>query len=317
MTRFDVETIRSVPVRPTCVAISGAGGAIGGALTLFLRNAGVRVVRVVRREARSADEASWDPRSGSVDEAALAECDALVHLAGEPIASRRWTSETKRRIEESRVRGTSQLARALANLAARDAGPRRLLVASGISRFGDHGDEAFDERSAPTDATFLGRVAALVESAAEPARLAGIPTAFLCLGPVLTPEAGMLARILPFARAGLGGPLGRGDQWLSWISLEDAVRAIDFLLANEAEGAVNLVSPQPVRSAEFARTLGRVLSRPAVLPAPARLLRATFGELADEVVLASRRAVPARLFEQGFRFVLPELEAALRHVLGR
>jgi uncharacterized protein (TIGR01777 family) len=239
--------------------------------------------------------------------------EAVVHLAGENIASGRWTAERKRRILQSRAHGTRVLADALASL---PTPPRVLVTASAIGIYGDRGDETLDETSAPGTG-FLADVCRAWEAASAGLTDRGTRVVHLRFGVILTPTGGALARMLPPARLGLGGPLGSGEQWTSWIGVDDAAGAIHHALVTDGlDGAVNAVAPAPVRNAELAAALGRVLRRPAVLPVPAAVLRAGLGEMADALLLASARVVPTRLEASGYRFRTPELDAALGHLLG-
>jgi uncharacterized protein (TIGR01777 family) len=296
------------------IAVTGSTGLIGRRLTAELTDAGHRVLRLVRPGAAPGpDTASWDPAAGTIDAGALEGIDAVVHLAGEGIAEKRWTDDQKRRILTSRTDSTRLLAETLAGLSHP---PATLLSGSAIGFYGDTGDRPTDE-SGPAGSDFLARVCVQWEAAAEPAVEAGIRVAFLRTGIVLDAHGGALARQLPFFRLGLGGRAGSGRQYMSWISLDDEVEAIRFLLDADVAGPVNLTAPNPVTNAEFTTTLGRVLRRPTtVLPMfGPRLL---FGrELADSLLLTSQRVVPAVLEGAGYRFRHAELEPALRAVLGR
>ena len=296
------------------VAVSGAGGLVGSALTAFLSTGGHEVVRMVRRPPTAADEVYYDPAAGEIDAQSFEGLDAVVHLAGENIAAGRWTPERKRRIRESRVHGTRLVAEALAGL--RDP-PRVLINASAIGFYGDRGEEKLDETSSPGEG-FLPEVCRAWEAAAEPAEQAGIRVVKLRIGVVLAAGGGALAKLLlPFS-LGLGGPVGAGRQFMSWVALDDLVGAIHHLLySEEVAGPVNAVAPAPCRNRDFALALGRVLKRPAVLPTPAFLLRLALGEMARELLLAGNRIYPARLEASGFRFLRPELDPALRFELGR
>jgi uncharacterized protein len=294
------------------VLVSGSSGLIGSALTRALVSGSHTVVRLVR-DAASRDGTSvlWDPERHTIDRAGLEGLDGVVHLAAEPILGR-WTTEKKRRMTDSRVQGTRLLAEALAALSAK---PRVLVCASGADYYCD-GDEPQTEAS-PPGRGFLADLCQAWEAAAEPARRAGIRTVHVRTGLALAVQGGVLqAMLLPF-RLGLGGPIGRGRQYWSWIALDDLVAAYRFALSRESlDGAVNAAAPHAVTNAEFARTLGRVLHRPAVLPVPPLALRVAFGrEAAAEAMLSGTRIVPARLLEAGFKFQYPELEPALRHVL--
>lgn len=295
------------------VAISGASGLVGTALSRLLTHKGHRLTRLVRRPPADDDEALWNTRDGLADAAALEGVDGVVHLAGENIAGGRWTESRKREIRRSRVEGTALLAEDLADLAE---GPRVLVCASAIGYYGDRGTRVVDEDAGAGDG-FLADVCQGWEAAADPAREAGIRVVHTRFGIILSPEGGALRKMLLPFKLGLGGRLGSGDQYWSWIALDDTVRAIEHVLADErAVGPVNVVSPDPVTNAEFTRTLGRVLSRPTVFPLPAFAARLALGEMADEMLLASQRVRPSVLQAGGFAWELPELEPALAHLLG-
>ncbi|HYB42214.1 MAG TPA: TIGR01777 family oxidoreductase [Candidatus Methylomirabilis sp.] len=296
------------------VVVSGSTGLIGSALVPLLSNAGHEVIRLVRRPSdRGQAVAAWDPEAGTLDRAALEGAGAVVHLAGEDIAGGRWTAAKKARIRDSRVQGTALLAGALASLARP---PAVFAGASAVGYYGDRGDELLDEDS-PPGAGFLAAVCRDWEAAAGPAAAAGARVLHLRFGVVLSAAGGALAKMLPAFRMGMGGPIGSGRQFVSWVAIDDAVRAIVHLLSAEtARGPVNVVAPNPVTQADFARALGRVLGRPTVMPMPAFGARLMFGELADEALLASQRLAPARLAASGFSFRFPALEPALRHLVG-
>ena len=295
------------------VAVTGASGLLGSALLPALRAAGWTPRALVRRAA-GLGEVRWDPAGGTIDLAALEGLEAAVHLAGESIAAGRWTPAAKQRIRDSRLQGTRLLAESLAKLAHR---PRVLVSASAIGIYGDRGDEALDE-SAGLGADFLATLGREWEAATQSASDAGIRVVQLRLGIILAREGGALGRILTPFRLGVGGPLGSGRQWMSWIAIDDAVAAVVEVLRNDAaRGPVNAVSPGPVRNAEFAAQLGKAVHRPAVLPAPAIALRALFGEMADVALLASQRVVPTRLTDLGFRWKYPTLPTALEGILTR
>jgi uncharacterized protein (TIGR01777 family) len=300
------------------VAVTGASGLIGTALTRRLREAGHQVLRLTRSEPTEPDQVRWDPRAGQLDPDDLAKADAVVHLAGVNIAAHlRWTGKVKRELLESRVQGTGLVARAMATLAEGPGGPRVLVCASGVNVYGDRGDEVLTEESSGGPG-FLADLVRRWEAAAEPAREAGLRVVHLRTGLVQDAAgAGLPKQVLMF-RLGVGGRLGSGRQWLSWISLEDAVGAyLQALTHDDLEGPVNAVAPNPVTNAEFTAILARVLRRPAFLHVPAFAPRLVLGELADELLLISMRAHPVRLLETGYRFRFPELEPALRHTLGR
>jgi hypothetical protein len=295
------------------VLVSGASGLIGRVLVRSLRSQGHQV-RCLRRGRADGDDLAWDPEAGALDPGALEGLDAVVHLAGEHIAGGRWTRTRKARILSSRVQGTRLLSEKLAGLSHP---PQVLVCASAVGYYGDRGAEELSEDS-PPGRGFLAEVCRAWEGAADPARAAGIRAVHLRFGMVLSAQGGALPRMLPPFRLGLGGRLGSGVQWMSWIHLEDAVAAIGHVLEREnLGGPFNAVSPSPCANAEFTRTLGRVLRRPALIPVPAWALRLALGEMARELLLSSARALPSRLLESGFRFEHPELEAALRHLLGR
>jgi uncharacterized protein (TIGR01777 family) len=295
------------------VAISGATGLIGGALAARLRARNVRVRRLVRTaRPQSPDDIVWDPMRGVLAPSDLEGADAVVHLAGEPLAHR-WTDTRKRAIRESRVRGTELVARTVAAL---DRRPRVLLSGSAIGIYGDRGDESLDEESA-LGSGFLAAVAREWEAASAAAADAGVRVVLLRTGIVLSPHGGALERLLLPFRLGVGGPIGSGRQWMSWISLDDQVRAMEHALATTGlHGPVNLVSPNPVTNAEFAATLGRVLSRPALVPVPALALELAYGEMARATILAGQRVLPKALLRTEFHFAHPTLDDALRFELG-
>jgi uncharacterized protein len=301
-------------VRPQRIAISGASGLIGSQLVPFLRTGGHDVVRLVRRQPSAADEIAWDPASGSIDAASLEGMDAVIHLAGVSIAGGRWTTARKAAILSSRQQGTSLLAETLAGLRRP---PRVLISASGIGYYGDAGSTPLTESSPPGDG-FLAGVCQAWEEATTPAAASGIRVVLPRFGVVLSGRGGLLTRLLPPFRFGLGGPLGSGEQFMSWIAVDDLLGVLLRAIADDRlAGPVNAVAPHAVSNRVFAETLGRVLHRPAVLRTPARALRLVAGELADELILASQLARPARLEEVGFTFAFPTLEDALRHELGR
>jgi uncharacterized protein (TIGR01777 family) len=295
------------------IAITGSTGLIGSAAVRVFEQRGMRVVHVVRREARGDNEISWNPSAGSIEAAKLDGVDAVINLAGANIAQR-WTDDAKREIREGRVNGTTALCRALAGLSNK---PRVLLSGSAIGIYGAHRLDPVDESSALGD-DFLASVARDWEAATEPASAAGIRVVNLRTGIVLSKNGGMLERLLLPFKLGVGGQLGGGDQWLSWIALADYVEALSFLLnAENISGPVNLVAPNPVTNAEFTRALGRVVRRPTLMTVPKFAMSIVFGEMADDTIFASQRVRPRRLLEAGFVFTLPTLEAALREELTR
>jgi uncharacterized protein len=307
------------------VAVTGASGLIGTALTGRLRAEGHQVLRLTRSRPTAADQVHWDPAAGKLDPDALAKADAVVHLAAKNLGERlRWNARIKRELLESRVQTTALVARTMADLASGpgpehqgSGGPRVLLCASGVGFYGDRGDEVLTESSSGGSG-FLADLCRQWEAAAEPARDAGLRVVHLRTGPVQDMAGGGLPKQALLFRLGLGGRLGSGRQWLSWTSLDDIVGAyLHALTHDELEGPVNNVAPNPVTNAEFTATLARVLRRPALLPVPAFGPRLVLGEAADEFLFVSQRARPARLLETGYRFRFPELEPALRHTLGR
>ncbi|MGD9482007.1 TIGR01777 family oxidoreductase [Streptomyces sp. TRM70308] len=291
------------------IAITGSSGLIGSALARSLRPEGHEIVRLVRRPAASGDEVTWNPARGHVDAAGLAGVDAVVHLAGAGVGDRRWTAAYKREIRDSRVLGTRALAGALAAL---ETPPRVLVCASGISYYGDTGTRAVDE-SAPPGTGFLADVCREWEAAAEPARRAGVRTVHARTGMVVSGAGGAWGRrLLPLFRAGLGGRLGDGRQFWSFIALHDHIAALRHLLAADGlDGPVNLTAPEPATNREVTAALGRVLRRPTLATAPAPALRLVLGDFAQEV-LASTRVLPRRLLESGFAFAFPRIEDAVR-----
>ncbi len=294
------------------VAISGASGLIGRALSAFLTTGGHQVVPMVRRTPALPGTIAWDPTGGRVDADALAWCDAVVHLAGENIAAGRWTATRKESVRASRVAGTRLLAE---TLAAMPGPPRTLIAASAIGYYG-HREEEVDE-SAPPGEGFLAEVCRQWEDACEPARRAGVRVVNLRIGVVLTAAGGALARLLPIFRLGLGGKLGSGRQGMGWVSLDDVVGLIHHLLFSGLQGPVNATAPAPVSNGEFTRTLARVLRRPALAPVPAAAVRLAAGEMGVELLLAGARILPRRALADGFAFLDGDLELALRFELGR
>ena len=302
------------------VAVSGVGGLIGSALAAHLSGTGRRVVRIVRgalpATAAADDSVACDVEAGVMDAAALEGVEAVVHLAGAPIVGR-WTNARRRRIEHSRTAGTQLISRALAGLKRK---PGVLVVASAIGIYGDRGDEVLTE-SSPAGAAgdgFLRFVCQQWELATAPASAAGIRVVHLRLGMVLALNGGALSKMLTPFRIGLGGVVGTGEQWVSWIHLDDVVRVIECCLADERlSGPVNAVTPHPVTNRQFTRALGRALHRPTLAPLPAFVLRLLLGEVAEQILLASARVQPVCLQGAGFQFQHAHLEAALGDLLGR
>ncbi len=300
---------------PLTVAITGASGLVGSSLVPFLTTGGHRVKRMVRGTAdASKGEVAWSPDKGQVDTDALEGVDAVVHLAGANVAGQRWTPEYKEVILKSRIEGTRTLCEALARMQRK---PKVLVCAAGTGIYGDRGDEPLTEVSAPGTG-FLADVCRAWEAATATAEAAGIRVVRLRIGPVLDAREGALAKMLPAFKAGGGGPIASGRQWFSWVSLEDVIGLIHFSLFTEAaRGPINAVAPGTVRQADFARTLGKVLRRPAFFPLPGAVIRTLFGEMGQETVLVGARVLPAAAERLGFPFLLPDLEAALRFTLGR
>lgn len=291
------------------IAISGASGLIGSALSRSLRATGHEVVSLVRRPAGSPLEITWNPERGELDAASLVGIDAVVHLAGAGVGDKRWTSAYKRTILDSRVSGTRTIADALAS---RVDTPRILICGSAIGYYGDTADRTVDETS-PNGSGFLADVVVQWERAAAPAVTAGVRVAFARTGLVAAPGAGAFGKLLPLFRLGLGGKLGTGRQYWSLISLRDEIRALEFLLHNEIAGPVNLTAPNPQTNAAVARELAAQLHRPALIPVPGFALRLVVGEFAGDI-LGSQRVLPNRLVASGFVFndpTMPEIVSSL------
>jgi hypothetical protein len=296
------------------VLVTGASGLVGSALVPFLTNGGHAVTRLVRSTPRPGQaEVPWDPAAHSIATPALEGLDAVVHLAGENIAAR-WTAEKKAMIRDSRVQGTGLLCDALAQLVKP---PQALVCASAIGYYGDRGETILREESAPGTG-FLAEVCRAWEAAAAPAAQRGIRVVYLRFGVVLSAAGGALTKMLTPFRLGVGGVIGSGQQYMSWVALDDVLGAIHHALLTETlHGPVNVVAPQPVTNQEFTKTLGTILGRPTVVPLPAFVARLAFGEMADALLLASTRVVPERLLASGYAFRSPALDGALRHLLGK
>lgn len=293
------------------VAVTGSTGLIGGALARSLEARGDEVVRVRRGPAR-AEGTDWDPRAGWVREGAFAGCEAVVHLGGASIGAGRWTPARKAVLRESRIDATRALVDALAAL---DPKPRRLVAASAVGVYGDRGEERLTEESARGEG-FLADLTADWEAESARATDAGIPAAQARFGVVLDKDAPAFRRlVLPF-RLGAGGPLGNGRQWMPWVTLADAVAAVEHLLGSDVTGPVNVAAPVAARNGEVAKALGRALRRPAFLPAPRLALRLALGEMADALLFASQRVAPERLTADGFAFAHPDIDAALASILA-
>jgi uncharacterized protein (TIGR01777 family) len=295
------------------ILISGSHGLVGKALVRSLVEDAHEVVRLVRRGDTIGElEVEWHPNQGRIDAQRLEGFDAVVHLAGESIASGRWTDEKKRSIRDSRVKGTSLLSETLAHLSRP---PAVFISASAIGYYGNRGDEELTETSAPGD-DFLASVCVEWEEATRPASEQGIRTVLARFGVILDRDGGALSKMLTPFRMGIGGRVGDGRQWMSWIALDDVINALKFLLLDATvRGPVNIVALNPVTNAEFTKTLGRVLSRPTFFPVPAFGARLAFGEVADALLLSSQRVEPAVLTEKGFAPYWPRLEPALQHLL--
>lgn len=293
------------------IAVTGSHGLVGTAMIPAMSKMEHQVTRLVRGQA-GVGSVVWDPTAESFDSSVLQGVDAVVHLAGENIASSRWTSQVKERIRKSRVQGTRILAE---GLAAMPTPPRVFISASAIGYYGDCGDELLDENS-PSGNGFLADTVLQWEAATQPASDAGIRVVRMRIGVILSPRGGALAKMLLPFKLGAGGRVGNGRQWWSWIALDDVVGAILHLLSNDAiSGPVNVVSPNPVSNSVFTKILGRVLKRPTIFPMPAVVARIVLGEMANELLLASTRVQPEQLLETGYQFQQPELSAALQCLL--
>lgn len=296
------------------VALTGASGLIGSALVPELQAAGHQVIRLVRRPTRAADEVRWDPAERRLDPAALSDVDGVVHLAGAGVGDRRWSAKRRALILDSRVDATTTIATALAEAEPR---PRVLVSASGIHWYGETGDREVTEAD-PAGSGFLPDVVVRWEAATAAARDAGIRVALCRTSLVLSPKGGIMGRLLPLFKLGLGGKLGRGQHYWPWISLADEVAALRFLLEHDIAGPVNLAGPEQVTNAEFTATLGRVLHRPTVATVPEFALKLALGaQMAEELTLMGQRVVPKVLLDNGLEFRHPTLEEAVRWMTGR
>lgn len=302
------------------ILVSGATGFIGSHLVPYLTAQG-HAVTILTRSASIVSAGSvhppsiqWDPARGVLNPQQMEGFDAVVHLAGDPIAHGRWTPEKKRRIRDSRVQGTKLLSETLAKLSRP---PKVLVCASAIGYYGDRGSELVNEES-PVGTGFLAETGVAWEQAAQPAAQKGIRVVYVRIGIVLSGEGGALKMMLPPFQMGVGGILGNGRQYMSWVSLDDLVGIIHHALQTESlRGPANAVAPQPVTNREFTKTLGKVIHRPTLFPVPPFALRALFGEMADAALLASTRVEPKRVLNSGYRFQHPQLEGALRKALNR
>ena len=294
------------------VAITGASGLVGSALIPALKSMGAQITRMVRSKPKTG-ELEWHPNQDELSPASLAGFDTIINLAGENIAGGRWTDDQKRKIRESRINGTHLLSEAIAKLSPK---PRVFICASATGIYGDRDDEVLDEQS-ESGGGFLAGVCREWEEATKPAIEAGIRVVHLRLGPILAREGGMLAKLLTPFKMGMGGKVGSGRQYISWIAIDDVIQAIRLAIEDASiQGALNIVSPNPVTNEEFTKTLGHVLNRPTALAIPPFAARLAFGEMADEMLLASQKVIPKKLLNAGFVFKYPELEPTLKHLLA-
>jgi uncharacterized protein (TIGR01777 family) len=296
------------------VLISGSSGFIGSYILPYLSEQGFRISRLVRRKGLTSDsEIFWDPLEETIEDISKDEIDLVIHLAGESIATGRWTSQKKARIKNSRVKNTHFLSRTLAELEFK---PKLLICASAIGYYGDRGMEILNERSDPGDG-FLAQVCQEWEAATKPAAEAGIRVIHLRFGIILSSEQGALAKMLPAFKAGLGGKIGSGQQYMSWITVEEVVRVIQYVITTPGlNGPINVVSPNPVTNEEFTKCLGQVLSRPVLFTLPSIILKATLGQMAKELLLTSTRVTPKKLIDSGYTFQHARLDPALRSILS-
>ncbi|MBD3422465.1 MAG: TIGR01777 family protein [Chitinivibrionales bacterium] len=295
------------------ILISGATGLIGGYLVPHLQKCEHALTALTRSKAEL-PHIKWNPATGAIDPSQLEGFDAVIHLAGESIAGGRWTPAKKKRIVSSRHAGTRLLCETLASLRSK---PDVLVSASGIGYYGDRGDETLTEASAVGN-SFLSRVCTHWEESCESARKAGIRVVNLRQGVILTKKGGALQKMLLPFRAGAGGPIGDGKQYMSWIDIEDIVKIYDFALTHSSlEGAVNATAPHPVTNTDFVKTLGKAVHRPAVIPLPAFIVRLIFGELGEELLLAGANVLPNKLKRQGYHFAYDKLAPSLQHVLAQ
>lgn len=299
------------PAARSTIAIAGASGFIGRALVRHLSSRGHQLRRLVRREARDASEIAWHPAKGEIDAPALEGTDVVINLSGESL-DQRWTDDVKRAIRSSRVDATRLLAGTIVRMTRP---PRAFLSGSAIGIYGDRGDEVLDETS-PLGDDFLASVCREWESATDAVAQAGMRVVHLRTGVVFAKDGGALGRMLMPFRFGVGGKLGSGKQWMSWITREDYASAIEFLVDRNVSGAVNLVAPNPVRNADLTRALSHELHRPSWVPVPKLALEVLLGEMADAAVLASQRVMPRALMENGFAFHWPQIDGALASVLA-
>ncbi|MFN2576856.1 MAG: TIGR01777 family oxidoreductase [Pyrinomonadaceae bacterium] len=294
------------------IAIAGSSGLVGSALIPILQSDGNQITRLVRASPK-AGEIEWHPNQDALSAGKFEGLDVIINLAGESIAAGRWTDEQKRKIHDSRVNGTHLLSEALAKMNAR---PKTFICASATGFYGDRDEEILDEQS-ESGSGFLAGVCREWEQATEPASKAGVRVVNLRFGPILAREGGMLSKLLTPFKMGMGGRVGSGKQYISWIALEDAVSAIKLAIDTQTiHGPLNVVSPRPVTNEEFTKTLGHVLNRPTALAMPAFAVRLAFGEMADEMLLASQKVMPKKLTSAGFEFRYPDLEGAMKKYVG-
>ena len=295
------------------ILISGSHGLVGKALGSELSKGGHEIVSLVREKSEAASEIEWHPNQGSIDSERLSGFDTVIHLAGESIASGRWTDDKKRRIRESRVKGTTLLSEALARSSKP---PATFISASAIGYYGDRGDELLNEESGPGN-DFLAEVCLAWEKATAEAEAKGIRTVHARFGIILDQNGGALSKMLTPFRMGVGGKIGDGKQWMSWIALTDVISGLKFVLENSSiSGPVNFVAPNPVTNGEFTKTLGEVLGRPTLFPMPAFAVRLAFGEMADALLLSSAKVEPERLKDTGYRFHFAKLHPTLENILS-
>ncbi len=294
------------------IAIAGGSGLVGSALIPMLKHLGAQITRLVRSKA-GVGEIEWHPNQDAVSAGMLEGFEVIINLAGESIAAGRWTDDQKRKIRDSRVNGTHLLSEAIARLTQK---PRVFLCASATGIYGDRDDEPLDEQS-ESGGGFLAGVCREWERACEPAVRAGVRVVNLRFGPILSREGGMLAKLLTPFKMGMGGKVGTGRQYISWVAIEDAIQAIRVAIEDATiHGPLNVVSPNPVTNEEFTKTLGHVLNRPTALAMPAFAARLAFGEMADEMLLASQKVLPKKLTQVGYQFAYADLDRALRHYVG-
>lgn len=299
---------------PLRIVVSGASGLVGGRLVPFLRAGGHTVLTLVRRQPQSPDEIYWNPARGEIDAAALEGADAVIHLAGASIAGGLWTKKRKQLIRDSRIDSTTLLATTLAGLQRK---PRVFVSTSAVGFYGDRADERLTESSATGDG-FLAEVVRQWEAAAKPAAEAGIRVVHPRFGVVVAGESGMVPLLSYVFRAGAGGQLGNGKQYMAWIALEDLLGILlETVVNDDLEGPVNAVAPRDLTNTAFTKTMGRVFRRPTLMRVPGFAMRAVAGQLAEELILTSQRVVPAKLEAAGFHFAYPDLETTLRHEFGR